>query len=158
MLCVERIKIRMQELGIRSWRQLARMMDISPSSLSQIKNLTTQPKMDSLHKMSKALKVPIAYLLGEDVSKEDIESTTNVEHKHPGVSHISQSTLALEGIMKELAFYYPDLAIGFRDVRESWDSFSELDKCAIAEALMEVFQPNPNRSSRLRDSGYKGKV
>ena len=147
MISIERIKQRMKELGIESWRELSRRTGISPSYLGDIKSRRTQPSLSTLQIIARELQTSMGFLLGE-----------NENNPKTGRQKISRATLDLEAMVKDLVYEYPDLALGFRDTRENWDILPEEDKHSIAEGLMTLFQPYPSRPTRLRDQGRKGQA
>lgn len=113
--------------------------------------------VDFLQLLAGSLGTSSAYLLGEtdDPSPNLGLPARQEEGSSP---RVSQTTLDLEEIIKDLVYEHPDLAIGFRDTRENWETLPDEDKQSIADALLSVFRPDPSRPTRLREKGRKGQV
>nr|DAY45145.1 MAG TPA: helix-turn-helix domain protein [Caudoviricetes sp.] len=113
--------------------------------------------VDFLQLLAGSLGTSSAYLLGEtdDPSPNLGLPARQEEGSSP---RVSQTTLDLEEIIKDLVYEHPDLAIGFRDTRENWKTLPDEDKQSIADALLSVFRPDPSRPTRLREKGRKGQV
>ena len=113
--------------------------------------------VDFLQLLAGSLGTSSAYLLGEtdDPSPNLGLPARQEEGSSP---RVSQTTLDLEEIIKDLVYEHPDLAIGFRDTRENWKTLPDEDKQSIADALLSVFRPDPSRPTRLREKGQKGQV
>ena len=113
--------------------------------------------VDFLQLLAGSLGTSSAYLLGEtDDPSPNLGSPARQEEKSS--PRVSQTTLDLEEIIKDLVYEHPDLAIGFRDTRENWKTLPDEDKQSIADALLSVFRPDPSRPTRLREKGRRGQV
>ena len=109
---------------------------------------------DFLLKLAEALGTSAAYLLGETDNPNPLE-----EAQENGVRYISNVTLDLENMIKDLMYEQPDLAIGFRDARENWQSIPNGTKVAIAKGLMELFDPAKlDDKLKLKKIGKRGRV
>ena len=148
-----------KELGL-SGEALAKHANLTQGFISALERGEKSPSIETAGALANALGTSIAYLVGETNDPRITFTTTLLDEgiKQKETPRISQATLDLEAMVKDLVYEYPDLAIGFRDTRENWAILPEEDKQSIADGLMSLFHPNPNRPSRLRDKGRKGQV
>ena len=132
-------------------QDLAHALGLHLNTISHWENLEF-PFADEkkLSRLAEVLGTTVPYLQGEEAARPEAADDA-------GAPHISKATLDLEAIMKDLVYKYPDLAIGFRDTRENWETLPENDKESIADALMLAFGPDGYVPRRLRKEGRHGK-
>ena len=140
--------------------ELADYVGVTTKTIWRWETLAVAPDANKMKLLADALDTTVAYLAGEtDNPQRGSNEATVGEESGPNNQHISQATLDLEAMIKDLAYEYPDLAIGFRDTRRNWGSLSDNDKESIAEALMMVFKPESYVPKRLKREGrFGGKV
>jgi transcriptional regulator with XRE-family HTH domain len=162
----------LQKMGqrIRSLRRLKNLTQeqitdatgISQNHLSQVESGKAKLGDKRLIQLAELFDVSVAYLMGFGPDEIDVadflSAKQNEDAKEKPAIQVSQATLDLETMIKDLMYEYPDLALGFRDTRENWATLPEEDKKSIASALMQVFRPNSGYPSRLRSIGRKGQV
>ena len=144
-------------------QDLADVLGLHMNTISNWENLEFPfADVKKLSRLAVALGTTVSYLKGEeDVSQQRQPVSSEPATEKSDVTetpHISKATLDLEAIMKDLVYKYPDLAIGFRDTRENWDTLPENDKESIADALMLAFRPDGYVPKRLKKDGRYGKV
>lgn len=137
---------------------LADKVGVSRTAISQWESGAYLPERENLISLGEALGVSVSVLLEEDSTPSSHPSFTAHQERNSPQPRISQATLDLEEIIKDLVYEHPDLAIGFRDTRENWKTLPDEDKQSIADALLSVFRPDPLRPTRLREKGRKGQV
>ncbi|MCR4818522.1 MAG: helix-turn-helix domain-containing protein [Fretibacterium sp.] len=143
-------------------QNLADALGLHMNTISHWENLE-YPFADirKLSRLAEALGTSVSYLRGEEGPQPGHSAGQEpAAEKTDGTDnpHVSKATLDLEAIMKDLVYRYPDLAIGFRDTRENWDTLPENDKESIADALMLAFGPDGYVPRRLRKEGRCGRV
>lgn len=111
-----RLRHRRKEIGL-SLRQLADMIGVTASFLSQVENSKTNVALKSLQKLSEALAVPLLYFLSEVPSKESAvleshsseEITSDVAVVSPVVEVNSRAKLILSDSKITYELLIPDL-------------------------------------------------
>lgn len=152
----ERVKDLLEAKGLKQ-KAISEELGVEYSTLWRRLRGERKITIDFLQRLSKSLGTSSAYLLGETDDPSPNPGKTPLQEE--GVSpRVSQTTLDLEEIIKDLVYEHPDLAIGFRDTRENWKTLPDEDKQSIADALLSVFRPDPLRPTRLREKGRKGQV
>ena len=138
-------------------QDLANVLGLHLNTISHWENLEF-PFADAkkLSRLAEALGTTAPYLRGEGDTPRPGPAEERAEGAEP--PRVSKATLDLEAIMKDLVYKYPDLAIGFRDTRENWETLPENDKESVADALMLAFGPDGYVPKRLRKEGRHGKV
>ena len=106
-----------------------------------------------LRKLTSILGTSAAYLLGETDDPTPPGSSGGT-----ALQRVSKVTLDLEGIIKDLVYEHPDLAIGFRDTRQNWKILPDGTKQAIADGLAELFDPEKQGMTSLKTIGKRGQV
>ena len=145
-------------------QDLAELMGLHMNTISHWENLESPfENVRKLSRLAEVLGTTVAYLQGEDgessPSDQPVGLATEIEKAEDAEdTHITRATLDLESVMKDLVHKYPDLAIGFRDTRENWESLPENDKESIADALMLAFGPEGYVPKRLRKKDRDGMV
>jgi transcriptional regulator with XRE-family HTH domain len=146
---VDLIEERMKVVGIKSWRELARRLDLSPSYLGDIKSKRTQPSLSTLQSLAQELQTTVGYLLGE-AGEASIEA---------GTVRKTQASDDLETLIRDMATEHPDLIVLFRDTREHWEALTSKEKRAIADGMAFVLgRADAGVESRLRKVGRKGQI
>ena len=137
-------------------QDLANALGLHLNTISHWENLEF-PFADEkkLSRLAEVLGTTVSYLQEAAVSQGQ---PAREAADDAGTPRISKATLDLEAIMKDLVYKYPDLAIGFRDTREHWETLPENDKESVADALMLAFGPDGYVPRRLRKEGRYGKV
>lgn len=153
----ERVKDLLEAKGLKQ-KAISEELGVEYSTLWRRLKGERKITIDFLQRLSKSLGTSSAYLLGETDDPSPILNFPAQQDGNSHRTHISQTTLDLEEIIKDLVYEHPDLAIGFRDTRENWKTLPDEDKQSIADALLSVFRPDPSRPTRLREKGRKGQV
>lgn len=153
----ERVKGLLEARNI-SQKDISEKLGVEYSTLWRRLKGERKINIDFLKLLAESLGTSSAYLLGETDDPSPIPSFPAQQDGNSHRPHVSQTTLDLEEIIKDLVYEHPDLAIGFRDTRENWKTLPEEDKQSIADALLSVFRPDPSRPTRLREKGRKGQV
>ena len=152
---IARIKKIISEKHV-SQTKIARDLGINYTTFWRRLHGARELNVDFLVKLANILGTSVAYLLGEtDNPSPDLAQTQAAGGKPTQVSKV---TLDLEAIVKDLVYEHPDLAVGFRDTRENWETLPENDKESIADALMLAFGPEGYVPRRLKKEGRYGKV
>ena len=158
--------------------ELAEHTGVSVKTIQRWEASEAAPNANKMKLLADALDTTVAYLTGETDNPQrglSENATWLLSQKYgeeeqvpgggvlsssdtnrPNTPRISQATLDLEAMIKDLAYEYPDLAIGFGDTRKNWSALSDNDKESIAEALMVVFKPESYVPKRLKKAGRCG--
>ena len=137
MVLVERIEKLMRKLEIKSWRELARQAQISPSYLGDIKLKRTNPSLATLQAIAGVLRTSTGYLLGE-TDNPSMPNTTRENDGGDNVASLSQASQDLDVLIKELASKNPDLIVRLRNTSANVKEMSEEAKQTMADGLKYV--------------------
>jgi transcriptional regulator with XRE-family HTH domain len=141
LLLVERMEERMKILEIKSWRDLARRTQLSPSYIGDIKSKRTQPSLSTLQRIARELQTTTGYLLGEtnDPDKQNVKAIGYAEGEEDrDTQKSSQASRDLDLLIKTLASKNPDLVVYLRNTATNIAKMSDETKQTLADGLKYV--------------------